>query len=61
MAEAAPLAVGIDTLAGGTVSAAVCDVVRSVTDPRALSSRQALESVPGCHKVATAGPGKRPS
>ena len=47
MAEAAPLAVGIDTLAGGTVSAAVRDVVRSVTDLRALSSRQALESAPG--------------
>ena len=61
MAEAASLAVGTDALAGGTVSGDVGDVERPSTDPRALSSRQALQNVPGCHKVAAAGPGKRPS
>jgi len=61
MAEAAPLAVGIDTLAGGTVSAAVCDVVRSVTDPRALTRGRRWKVSLVVTKVATAGPGKRPS
>ena len=61
MAEAAPLAVVTDALANGTVSGDVGDVERPSTDPRALSSQLALESVPCCHKVATAGPGKRPS
>ena len=61
MAEAAPLTVGTDVLAGGTVSGGVGDVERSSTEPHALRCQQALESVPGCHKVAAIGPGKRPS
>ena len=61
MAEAASLTVGTDTLAGGTVSGDVDDVERPSTDPRALSSQLALQSVLSCHKVATAGPGKQPS
>ena len=61
MAEAAPLAVGTDAMADGTVSGDVGDVERSSTDPRALSSQLALESVPSGHKVAAVGPRKRPS
>ena len=41
MAEAAPLAVGTDALADGTVSGDVGDVERPSTDPRALSSQLA--------------------
>ena len=61
MAEAAPLTVGTDAMADGTVSGDVGDVERSSTDPRALSSQRALESVPSGHKVAAVGPRKRPS
>ena len=61
MAEAAPLAVVTDALANGTVSGDVGDVERPSTDPRALSSQLALESVPSGHKVAAVGPRKRPS
>ena len=61
MAEAAQLIVGTDAMAGGTVSGDVGDVERASTDPRALSSQLALESVTHCHKVATVGPRKRPS
>jgi hypothetical protein len=61
MAETAPPVVGIDALAGGTVSGDVGDVEGSSTDPRALSCQLVIESVTHCHKVATAGPGLRPS
>ena len=41
MVETALLAVGINALAGGTVSGDVDDVERSSTDPRALSCQLA--------------------
>jgi hypothetical protein len=61
IAETAQCAVGTDALANSTVSSDVGDVEVPSTDPRALSSQLALESVPRCHKVAVAGPGKRPN
>ena len=65
MVEAALVAVGIGALAGGMVSAEVGDVERPSTDPRALSCQLVhelvIESVTHCHKVATSGPGRRPS
>ena len=61
MADAAPIVVVTDAMAGGTVSGDVGDVERPSTDPRALSCQLVLQSVPSCHKIATAGPGKRSS
>ena len=61
MAQKALLAVDTDVMAGGTGSGDVGDVERPSTDPRALSCQLVLQSVPSCHKIATAGPGKRSS
>ena len=61
MNGADPFVVDINALAGGMVSGDVGDVERSLTDPRALSCQLVAEGVTHCHKVATAGPGKRPS
>ena len=62
MAEAAPLAVGIDTLADATVSSDVGEEERSASGPRALSCQLVIiESVIHCHKFAAVGPGLQPS
>ena len=45
MAEAAPLVVGIDTLADATVSSDVGEEERSASGPRALSCQLVIESV----------------
>ena len=61
MADAAPIVVVTDAMAGGTVSGDVGDVERSSTDPRALSSQLALESVPSGHKSLPSGQGSGPA
>ena len=64
MAEAAPLVVGIDTLADVTVSSDVGEEEgreRSVFGPRALSCQLVIESVIHCHEFAAVGPGLQPS
>ena len=43
MADAAPIVVVTDTMAGGTVSGDVGDVERPSTDPRALSCQLVME------------------
>ena len=55
MDGAAPLVVGIDTLAGGTVSGDVGDVDRSSTDPRVLSCQLVIETV-SSHIVTNSQP-----
>ena len=61
MAEAAPLVVGIDTLADATVSSDVGEEERSASGPRALSCQLAGKGAYTCHKFAAVGPGLQPS
>ena len=58
MAEAAPLSVRAETLAGGTVSA---DVDRSLTDPRLLSSQLAGQKALGASLIRPLGQGGGPA
>ena len=61
MAKAAPLVVGIDTLADATVSSDVGEEERSASGPRALSCQLAGKSIYTCHKFEAVGPGLQPS
>ena len=61
MAEAAPLVVGIDTLADATVSSDVGEEERSASGPHALSCQLAGKSIYTCHKFEAVGPGLQPS
>ena len=54
MAEAAPLSVRAETLAGGAVSA---DVDRSFSDPRALSSQLVGQKALGASLIRPLGQG----
>ena len=61
MAEAGVLTVFINTLAAGMASGGVVNVERSSPDPCELSCEMASETVAVSLRIATTGPGKRPS
>ena len=61
MAEAAPLVVGIDTLADATVSSDVGEEERSASGPHALSCQLAGKSIYTLQKLRPLGQGCSPA